>query len=59
MKQYLVGVYNPSFCDQEYLRDRDEHIEAQDEIQARQIFINRKEGWLRYEERKLIKVTEL
>lgn len=59
MKRYLVGVYVPSFCDQDYLRDRDETIQAESPEDARAEFIKLKGGWLRAEERKLIQVKEL
>lgn len=37
-KTYKVGILIPKFCDQRYLRDRDEDIEANSEKEAIEIY---------------------
>lgn len=59
MKRYSVGVFIPSFCDQDYLRDRDETIFAESAEEAKETFLKWKGGWLKPEERKFVKAEEL
>lgn len=55
-KKFVVGVYAPDFCDQDYIRDRDELVVAKNEAEAKRIFIKLKTGWLRPEEQRLVAV---
>lgn len=41
-KNYKVGIIIPDFCDQRYLRDRDENIIADSEEKAIEIFTEKK-----------------
>lgn len=59
IKYYLVGLDVPAFCDQPYLRDRDEVITAQSAEEAKAIWIKNHEHWLRRDEVFYVKAKEV
>ena len=59
MNRFLVGIEKLDFCDQPYLRDRDEWVNADTEIEAIAKWVARKEGWLRSDDDAYIKIFEV
>lgn len=55
-KEVIVGLYIPDFCDQGYIRDRDERVLAKNEEEAKVIFRDLKYTWLCDNEIRFIKV---
>lgn len=55
---YKVGLVKEDFCDQRYLRDRDEEVLAETAEEAIQEFIKMKKGWLRKNEHRYVEVLE-
>ena len=55
---YKVGVVVPGFCDQAYLRDRDEIISAASEESAIQQWIKNHDHWIRPDEHKFVQVIK-
>lgn len=59
VKKLLIGLDVPDFCDQDYLRDRDEVVplfEGETEADAIALWIKERHGWLKTSEHKYIKV---
>jgi len=56
--EYKIGVHYPDFADQNYLRDRDEWIAAKTPRDAIAQWLTNHKGWIRREEREMIKVFE-
>ena len=56
--EYRIGIYYPEFCDQPYLRDRDEWIQAESAPEALKIWLEGHKHWIHPTERKMVKVME-
>lgn len=59
VRKVLVGVVIESFCDQRYLRDRDEVVplyEGETDSTAISLWMEEYKGWIRADEKKYVKV---
>ena len=56
--QYLVGIDQPLFADQDYLRDKDEWIAVGSPGEAIKAWIELKKHWLQSDDRKHIKILD-
>lgn len=59
VRKVLVGVIKEDFCDQYYLRDRDNTIplyEGETDADAIKLWMEEMKGWIRADEKKYVKV---
>ncbi|HZW82057.1 MAG TPA: hypothetical protein VFF14_01370 [Candidatus Deferrimicrobium sp.] len=59
---YIVGVWKPDFCDQDYMRARDLQVKARDAEEAIAKYIQKKHNhdqWLAVNEFSLVKVLAI
>lgn len=59
LQMYLVGVDAPTFCDQAYIRDRDEKIQAENASAAIKIWLENHKHWIRPDEIHLVKAKHM
>lgn len=59
MDAFIVGVDAPFFCDQQYIRDRDEKIFAQNVQEAIEIWLENHKLWIRPDEVRLVKAKQV
>ena len=59
LQMYLVGVDAPTFCDQVYIRDRDEKIQAENAQEAIKIWLQNHVTWIRPDEVHLVKAKQV
>ena len=59
MDAFIVGVDAPFFCDQPYIRDRDEKIFALNAQEAIKIWLKNHIHWIRPDEVRLVKAKHV
>ena len=59
MDTFIVGVDAPTFCDQAYIRDRDEKIQAENAQAAIKIWLENHKLWIRPDEVHLVKAKQV